>query len=103
MTEHHDCSCGVAAPTHDELTDHLLEVFALAGDTAPDGQQHAEAARDQRAAPRRCVCGYAATSLDDIDHHILAAYTPPDATAPDGTRHVPTPADRAQDGSAEGS
>ncbi len=91
MTEHHDCSCGFAAPTAAGLTDHLLEVFALASDTAPGGTQHAEAAHDQPSSDPliRCLCGYPAISLDDLDRHILAAYTPPDATAPDGIRHVP--------------
>jgi len=83
MTEHHYCACGFAAPSAGELTDPLLEVFALASDAAPDGQQHAEAIAGT------CLCGYKATSLGDLDHHILAAYTPPDATAPDGIRHVP--------------
>jgi len=95
MTAHHYCSCGFAAPTAGELIDHLHEVFSLADDTAPDGSQHAEAARDQPASDAliTCLCGYLAISLDDLDRHILAAYAASDATAPDGIRHVPEPAD----------
>ena len=96
MTEHHYCSCGYAAPTAGELTDHLHEVFSLASDTAPDGTQHAEAARGEPASDDAliaCLCGYPAISPDDLDRHILAAYTSSDATAPDGIRHVPEPAD----------
>ncbi len=92
MTEHHHCSCGFAAPTDDELTDHLLDVFSLASDTAPDGKQHAEAIAGT------CLCGYKATSLGDLDQHILAAYTPPNATAPDGIRHVRSPTGPGLDG-----
>lgn len=93
MIEHHYCSCGFAAPTAGELIDHLHEAFSLAGDIAPDGRRHAEAARDQQADDGliRCLCGYAATSLDDLDRHILAAYTPPDATDSTGVRHAPAP------------
>jgi hypothetical protein len=94
MTEHHYCSCGFAASTVPELIDHLHELFSLASDTAPDGSQHAEAARDQRTddALITCLCGYPAISLDDLDRHILAAYTSSGATAPDGTEHVPAAA-----------
>jgi hypothetical protein len=92
MPEHHYCSCGFAAPTAAELTDHLHEIFSVTDDTAPDGQQHAEAARDEPAAQLRCLCGYEAPDPGDLDQHILAAYTPPDATAPDGTQHARGPA-----------
>jgi hypothetical protein len=88
MPEHHCCSCGFAAPTAAELTDHLHEVFSLADDSAGDGQQHTESARDEPAVPVRCLCGYQAADVGDLDQHILAAYTPPDAVAPDGVRHV---------------
>jgi hypothetical protein len=97
MIEHHYCSCGFAAPTAGELIDHLHEAFSLADDTAPDGSQHAEAARGQLASgddlPIRCLCGNAAISLGDLDRHILAAYTPADATAADGSKHLPASAD----------
>jgi hypothetical protein len=96
MIEHHYCSCGFAAPTAAELIDHLHEVFSLAGDTAPDGSQHAEAARGQPVSGEdpliKCLCGYPAISLDDLDQHVLAAYTPASATAADGTEHAPAPA-----------
>jgi hypothetical protein len=89
MIDHFYCSCGFAAKTHDELFDHLHEVFTLASDIAPDGQQHAEEARDTPGAPLRCTCGYPAVTLDDLDHHILAACTPPHSIGPDGVKHVP--------------
>lgn len=88
MTEHHYCSCGFAAPAAAELTDHLHEVFSVTDETAPDGQQHAEALHALAGALPRCLCGYEATDLGDLDQHILSAYTPPDAIAPDGVRHV---------------
>jgi hypothetical protein len=96
LTEHHYCSCGFAAASVGELIDHLHEVFSLASDTAPDGSQHAEAARDEPASDDAliaCLCGYPALSLDNLDRHILAAYTSSDATAPDGISHVPESAD----------
>ena len=96
MTEHHYCSCGYAAASAGELIDHLHEAFSLASEIAPDGSQHAEAARDEAASDDAliaCLCGYPAISLDDLDRHILAAYTSSDATATDGIRHVPESAD----------
>jgi hypothetical protein len=82
------CSCGFAASDANEMADHLLAVFALDTDTAPDGALHVEAARDSPAAPRRCLCGYGA---DDLDRHFLSVFTPDSATAIDGTRHVSLP------------
>jgi hypothetical protein len=79
---------GFAASDADEMADHLLAVFALDTDTAPDGTAHVEAARDSPAAPRRCLCGYGA---DDLDRHFLSVFTPDSATAIDGTRHVSLP------------
>jgi hypothetical protein len=62
-------------------------------DTAPDGQAHAEAARDERGAVgpdpagSRCVCGFVSAAATGLDEHLLAAFTAPGATGHDGLGH----------------
>lgn len=86
------CSCGYKADSPEDLNDHLGEAFIPGNDAAPDGQAHAEVARDGDApvSPgRRCACGFAAPDAVALDQHILAALTPADHVGLDGHRHVP--------------
>ena len=86
------CTCGFV-PTDDyHLTDHLGEVLIPADDRAPDGQLHAEAARDTAAAARdtlTCLCGYLAPDSAALDAHLLAVFTPPSRAGLDGQPHAP--------------
>jgi hypothetical protein len=59
-------------------------------DTAPDGQVHAEAGRDQ---PRTggilgCLCGLTGTACD-LDEHLLRVLAPVGMTGRDGQEHRP--------------
>jgi hypothetical protein len=94
------CACGFV-PTDDyHLTDHLGEVFIPAEDRAPDGQLHAEAARDTAPAASdtvpaasdslTCLCGYRAPDGTVLDAHLLAVFTPPSRVGLDGQPHAPT-------------
>jgi hypothetical protein len=77
----HICACGYQAVTTDELLAHVGEMVIPLDDIAPDGQPHAEAARDERGAigpdpaGSRCVCGFTADGTTGLDHHLLAAFT----------------------------
>jgi hypothetical protein len=95
MTEH-ACTCGYQAEDADDLTVHFGEVFTPADDTTPDGQVHAETARDATTphpAPGTlaCRCGYMAP-IADFDRHLADVFTPADRTGPDGQRHEPVQA-----------
>lgn len=82
------CECGYQADSADDLTDHLLEIFAPDKDTGVDGLPHAEAAQD---CPRddgilTCLCGYAGM-IEALDEHFLRMFTPADGTGSDGLAH----------------
>jgi hypothetical protein len=85
------CSCGYAADSPEDLSDHLGEVFIPQNDASPDGQAHAEVARnaDVKVPPgKRCACGFSAPDAAALDEHILAALTPDDRIGLDSRRHV---------------
>jgi hypothetical protein len=87
MTEH-SCQCGYKASSPEDLTDHLGEMLIPDDGTAPDGQVHAEAARDE---PRiggivACLCGFRGTA-GELDSHLLSALAPGDRTGHDGKIH----------------
>lgn len=89
------CTCGYQAVGSDELGDHLREMFTSDSDTAPDGQVHAEAARDNPSPPStppaicQCLCGFTAVDMAGLDDHLLSAFTPADGIGYDGHEHVP--------------
>jgi hypothetical protein len=76
------CSCGLAAGSAGELTDHLLEVFTPDNDQGHDGMTHVELTPNLA-----CSCGFAAANPAELDNHFLTAFTPPGATGRDGARH----------------
>ena len=89
----HPCTCGYQAESPQELTFHFEEMFIPASDIAPDGQVHAENARDTNCpAPKpatlTCRCGIT-TSFDDFDQHLLDVFAPADGVGLDGRKHVP--------------
>jgi hypothetical protein len=87
------CACGYDAVTPEELGDHIGELAIPPDDVAPDGQAHAEAARDKRAAAGadqtglRCVCGFTSGTATGLDEHLLAVFTSPGAIGQDGREH----------------
>ena len=89
----HICACGYEAVSAPELSDHIGEMLIPADDIAPDGQAHAEAARDERGAVGpdptgyRCVCGSTSGTATGLDGHLLAVFTGPGATIQDGRVH----------------
>jgi hypothetical protein len=89
----HACACGYEAITAEELGDHIGEMVIPPDDIAPDGQAHAEAARDNRGAAGtdpaglRCLCGFTSGTATGLDEHLLAAFTGPGVTGPDGREH----------------
>jgi hypothetical protein len=85
----HSCACGYKAESIEDLTDHLGEMFIPANDIAPDGQAHAEAARDTPVTGTlTCRCGFTAIAIADFDQHLLHVFTPDDEIGLDGTRHT---------------
>jgi hypothetical protein len=84
----HRCACGYEAASPGDLDDHFGEVFTPAGNRGPDGQVHAEAARDTPG-PLTCLCDFATAGIPALDAHLLAAFTPADHLGPDGKRHAP--------------
>jgi hypothetical protein len=56
-------------------------------DIAPDGQFHAEAARDTASAGLTCLCGFAAGTIADLDDHLARAFTPATKVGRDGGMH----------------
>jgi hypothetical protein len=87
MTEH-SCACGYKASSLEDLTDHLGEMLVPDDGTAPDGQVHDEAPRDE---PRiggvvECLCGFTGTA-SELDTHLLNALVPGDGTGRDGNIH----------------
>jgi len=83
------CACGYEAVTAVELGDHIGEMTIPPDDIAPDGQAHAEAARDKRGsfgadpAGARCLCGFISGTATGLDEHLLAVFTGPSATGSD--------------------
>ena len=86
MTEH-ACSCGYAAADAEGLRDHFGEMFTPDDDIAPDGQAHAEAARDTASAGLACLCGRTAAAIAGLDEHFTHVFTPSDRTGRDGSKH----------------
>ena len=90
MTQH-PCSCGYKADSPEDLTVHYGEMFIPADDVGPDGQVHAEAARDKGTpapATLACRCGFT-TSIQSFDQHLIDVFTPTDRIGLDGERHAP--------------
>lgn len=90
---HHRCTCGHQAGSPEGLFIHLGEMFIPATDLAPDGQPHAESARDPEApvpSTLTCLCGYA-SDLDGIDQHLVDVFTPANHLGLDGHHHAPAP------------
>jgi hypothetical protein len=86
------CACGYEAATAEELGDHIGEMVIPPDDIAPDGQAHAEAARDKRRTGAdqtgsRCLCGFTSGTATGLDDHLVAAFTGPGATSQDGIEH----------------
>ena len=52
------CACGYEPDGPRDMADHLGEMFIPFDDVAPDGQAHAEAARDTAFGSLACVCGF---------------------------------------------
>ena len=95
MTDH-SCGCGYQASSPEDLAAHLGEMLIPDDDTAPDGQVHAEAARDQ---PRTggilaCLCGLTGTA-SELDAHILSVLAPAGMPGRDGQAHRPASQDAA--------
>jgi hypothetical protein len=65
----------------EEVSDHLLAVFAPDDSLGPDGQVHEEGEL------RVCSCGFSAAFGAQLDAHFLTVFTPDDRLDPDGTRH----------------
>ena len=89
----HLCTCGYEAEDPADLTAHFGEMFIPKDDVAPDGQVHAEKARDTTTpiptpATLTCRCGIT-TSFDDFDQHLLAVFAPDDRIGLDGHKHAP--------------
>jgi hypothetical protein len=76
-----DCSCGFTQLADEQITDHLLQVFAPEDMTGKDGQVHEETER------LRCSCGLVAVTTGELDNHFLAIFTPYDAVGRDGNTH----------------
>ena len=90
MTQHH-CTCGYQSESPEDLTVHFGEMFIPADDVGPDGQVHAEAARDKGTpvpATLTCRCGFTA-STDTFDQHLTDVFTPADGIGLDGRKHAP--------------
>ncbi|HTU74576.1 MAG TPA: hypothetical protein VMG38_13760 [Trebonia sp.] len=85
------CTCGYAADTPEDLSDHFGEVFIPEDDAASDGKAHMEVAQDSDTdvpPGKRCACGFSAPNAAALDEHILAALIPDDHVGLDGRRHV---------------
>jgi hypothetical protein len=87
------CTCGYTAEDSVDLIAHFGEMFIPDDDTAPDGQVHAENARDTTdptPAPGTltCRCGIT-TNFDDFDQHLLDVFAPADRIGLDGQKHAP--------------
>jgi hypothetical protein len=98
MTEH-SCACGYQASSPDDLTDHLGEMLTPDDGTAPNGQVHDEAPRDE---PRiggivECLCGFTGTA-SDLDSHLLGELASGDKTGRDGNIHFASHNSAAQAG-----
>jgi hypothetical protein len=92
MTDH-ECACGHAAASAEDLADHLGEQFIPPDDTASDGQRHAELVRPGGDGTLwECQCGFATVQMRALDAHLLLVFTPPDAVGPDGRVHAPVTA-----------
>lgn len=73
------CKCGYEAVTAEELGDHVGEMVIPPDDIAPDGQAHAETARDEREggpAGLRCLCGFTSGTATGLDEHLLTVFIP---------------------------
>jgi len=91
----HLCTCGYQAGSPEDLTVHFGEMFIPDDDIAPDGQVHAEKARDKdddspTPAPLTltCRCGFTA-GIDAFDQHLLDVFAPADRIGHDGKEHAP--------------
>lgn len=87
------CSCGYEADSPTDLADHLSEVFTPCDDVAPDGQIHAEAAREGHVLNKltlTCLCGFS-SDRSGMDEHFSRVFTPGDGIGLDGSKHVPEP------------
>jgi hypothetical protein len=87
------CTCGYQAEDAADLATHFGEMFIPHDDVAPDGQVHAENARDADdstpvPATLSCRCGIT-TSFDDFDQHLLDVFAPADRVGLDGHKHAP--------------
>jgi hypothetical protein len=83
------CACGFGSVSAEELGDHVGEMVIPPDDTAPDGQLHAEAARDAASpAGCRCVCGFRSDSMTGVDEHLLGVFAGSGAIGRDGRRHA---------------
>jgi hypothetical protein len=92
MTQH-PCTCGYQAESPRELTFHFEEMFIPGSDIAPDGQVHAENARemsDSLSAPATltCRCGFT-SDIDGLEQHLADVFTPADHIGLDGQKHAP--------------
>lgn len=89
MTQHR-CTCGYEAENPEDLIVHFGEMFIPADDLGPDGQVHAEAARDKGSpapATLTCRCGYTA-SIEGFDQHLIDVFTPASRVGLDDQRHA---------------
>ena len=87
------CTCGYQAEDPADLTAHFGEMFIPSDDVAPDGQVHAENARDASnltpaLGPLTCRCGIT-TSFSDFDQHLLDVFTPAGRIGLGGHEHAP--------------
>ena len=88
----HPCTCGYQAQSPEELTFHFEEMFIPASDIAPDGQVHAESAREMcdstpPPATLTCRCGFT-SDIDGLEQHLADAFTPADRIGLDGQKHA---------------
>ena len=92
MTQH-PCTCGYQAESPGELTLHFEEMFIPGSDIAPDGQVHAENAREMNTptpapATLTCRCGFT-SDIQGLDQHLADVFTPADRIGLDGKKHAP--------------
>src|SRR5579862_7813690 len=92
MTQH-PCTCGYQAESPGELTLHFEEMFIPGSDIAPDGQVHAENAREMNTptpapATLTCRCGFT-SDIGGLDQHLADVFTPADRIGLDGKKHAP--------------
>jgi hypothetical protein len=75
------CLCGFTELDDENLTDHILAVFAPADSRGADGLIHEEGK------PLACACGFAAITAEELDLHFLRMFVPANRTDPSGKKH----------------